>query len=587
MKYRLLTGSSLAVLGLALTAPAQAQAPGDDAFVALAHDYIERSLVLHPEDATSLGDHRHDTRLADYGASALAAELDGDRVLLVKLGGIDIAGLTGPNRLDARLLRNELEGRIFTLTQLRPAVRNPITYEASYADGLYLLVARDFAPAAERLRSAEGRLRDIPRVLAQARANLDNPARIFTETAIERADGAIDQVRHGFDDLIAQAPEMRAEMAPFQEQAARALTDYRNWLKRDLLPRSNGDFRVGEKAFRQELRHTLVSALSPEEILARAQADVKRTTDQLYDAAAPLYRRYFPGAPAADLADRRHVIKAVLDRIADNRPNQDTIVPRAGAILKEATEFVREHDLVTLPSTPVKLIVMPEFKRGTSVAYCDWPGALEKNGETFYAISPTPKNWPPARRISFYREYNDAMLHDLTVHEAMPGHYLQGAHANQFKAPTLIRAVLQNGAFIEGWAVYCEQMMAEHGFGGPEERMEQLKMRLRVAINAILDQKIHTAGMTEKEAVALMMRDGFQEEGEAVGKWKRAQLTSTQLSTYFVGVSEWLDLRAAAQAKLGAAFDLKRFNDTALSFGSPPVKFVREEMGLGQAQGLD
>ena len=565
---------------LAVAAAAAAQTSSDDAFVALARDYIGQDLALHPEDATYLGDHRRDDRLSDYGARALAAELDGERAFLGRLDRVDAAQLTGPNRMDARLLRNEIERRIFVLTRVCPALRDPLSYESSYADGLYLLVARDFAPAAARLHSLEGRLREIPRVLAQARANLANPPRIFTETAIERADGAIGQIRHGFDSLIAQAPEMKAELAPLQEGAARALADYRDWLGKDLLPRSNGDFRVGADAFRQKLRFTLASALSPEEILSRAEADLEKTTAQIYDAAVPLYRKYYPDAAGAGLADRHRVIKAVLDRIADDHPDQDTIVPRAAMILRDATEFVRAHDLVTLPSTPVRLIVMPEFRRGSSVAYCDWPGALDRNGETFYAISPTPKSWSRARQVSFYREYNDSMLHDLTVHEAMPGHYLQGAHANQFKAPTLLRAILQNGAFIEGWAVYCEQMMAEHGFGGPEVRMEQLKMRLRVAINAILDQKIHAAGMTEREAIGLMMDRGFQEEGEAVGKWKRAQLTSTQLSTYFVGVSEWLDMRAAAQAKLGAGFDLKRFNDAALSFGSPPVRLVREEMGL-------
>jgi uncharacterized protein (DUF885 family) len=235
---------------------------------------------------------------------------------------------------------------------------------------------------------------------------------------------------------------------------------------------------------------------------------------------------------------------------------------------------------VTLPSTPVKVIVAPEFNRGAAVAYCQPPGALEPQGETFFAIAPTPADWPEKRKHSFYREYNEYMLYDLTVHEAMPGHYLQLAHANQFKAPTLVRALFSSGTFAEGWAVYTERMMAEAGFGGPEVRMQQLKMRLRATINAILDQKIHLGAMTEPEALDLMMKQGFQEEGEAVGKWKRARLTSTQLSTYFVGTLEFDDLRAAAEARDGAMFNLKRYHDTALSFGTPPVKFVRQEMGL-------
>jgi uncharacterized protein (DUF885 family) len=223
---------------------------------------------------------------------------------------------------------------------------------------------------------------------------------------------------------------------------------------------------------------------------------------------------------------------------------------------------------------------MPEFKRGVAIAYCDSPGALQKNGKTFYAVAPTPKDWSKERKNSFFREYNNYMVRDLTVHEAMPGHYLQLAHANEFRAPTLVRAIFQSGTFVEGWAVYCEQMMAEAGYGGPEVKMQQLKMRLRAICNAILDQSIHAGSMSEQQAMDLMMKEGFQQEGEAVAKWKRARLTSAQLSTYFVGVSEHLDLRDKAKTKAGASFGLKKYNDQVISFGSPPVKYVRELMGL-------
>jgi uncharacterized protein (DUF885 family) len=226
------------------------------------------------------------------------------------------------------------------------------------------------------------------------------------------------------------------------------------------------------------------------------------------------------------------------------------------------------------------VIVMPEFKRGPAIAYCDSAGPLEKNGRTFFAVAPTPKDWTPERKDSFFKEYNNYMIRDLTVHEAMPGHYLQLAHSNEFHAPTLVRAIFQSGAFIEGWAVYTEQVMAENGYGGPEVKMQQLKMRLRVICNAIIDQSIHAGSMSEQEALDVMMKEGFQTEGEAVGKWKRARLTSSLLSTYFVGVTEHLAMREAAKRRDGAKFDLKKYNDAAISFGSPPVKYVRETLGL-------
>ena len=246
----------------------------------------------------------------------------------------------------------------------------------------------------------------------------------------------------------------------------------------------------------------------------------------------------------------------------------------------EATAYVKQKDLVTVPEKPLDVVVMPEFKRGRGIAYCDSPGQLEQNGKTFFAVEPTPKSWTKERKESFFKEYNNFMVRDLTVHEAMPGHYLQLGHSNQFKAPTLVRAIFQSGSFIEGWAVYTEQVMAEAGYGGPEVKMQQLKMRLRVICNAIFDQSIHAENMSEQQAMDLMMKEGFQQEGEAVAKWKRARLSSAQLSTYFVGVSEHLDLREKAKAKEGAGFNLKKYNDTVLSFGSPPVKYVREMMGL-------
>jgi uncharacterized protein (DUF885 family) len=241
---------------------------------------------------------------------------------------------------------------------------------------------------------------------------------------------------------------------------------------------------------------------------------------------------------------------------------------------------VKQRDFVTVPDEPVEVTPTPEFARGVAVASCNPPGALEKNGKTFYFISPTPADWTPKRVETFFREYDDDMLQEVTIHEAMPGHYLQLAHANQFKAPTLIRALAFSGTFTEGWATYAEQVMAEHNYGGPKVHLQQQKMRLRFIINAIIDQKIHTAGMSQAEAVDLMMKEGFQEEGEAVGKWKRAQLSSTQLSTYYVGNVEMNEMRASWEKKHGKGAELKKFHDALLSFGSPPPKYVKERLGL-------
>jgi uncharacterized protein (DUF885 family) len=571
----------LVLFSLAMPLTSVRATPQDEQFQQIAHDYIEGYLAANPEDATELGDHRFDDKLTEYSAEARARELARAKEARQKLEALaELSQLTGPNKVDLRLLKDQVDYQIFSLEELKEWEWNPLVYNQSLANSIYLLVARDFAPADQRIPNLRKRLEAIPTVIAQAKANLKHSPKIHTETAIEQTQGAISLVREGLSPLLNQAPQAAKDLGPIQEKTAKALEDYKAWLQQDLLPRSDGDFRLGVDKFRKKLRFALASDLSMEEIMKRAQADLAATQKAIYETALPFYQIYFPNAAKSALEDKKKVSAAVLEKLAEQHPNDNTIVSYAQKIVREATDFTRQHDLVTVPDKPLDVIVMPEFKRGQGIAYCDSPGPLEQNGKTFFAVEPTPKDWSVQRKESFFKEYNNYMIRDLTVHEAMPGHYLQLAHSNEFRAPTLVRAIFQSGTFIEGWAVYCEQMMAEQSYGGPEVKMQQLKMRLRVICNAILDQGIHAKNMSEKEAMDLMMKEGFQQEGEAVAKWKRARLSSTQLSTYFVGVTEHLDLRDRARARDGSAFNLKKYNDSVLSFGSPPVKYVRELMGL-------
>jgi len=562
---------SLATLNAAATSQ-------DEAFQKIAGDYVEQYLRANPEQATDLGDHRFDGELTDYSAEAQAKDLATQKEFREKLTAIDGSQLTGANGVDFRILKENIDYQIFRAEDLKEPDWNPLVYMQSLANSLYLLVARDFAPAEKRLPNLRQRMEKIPRVIAQAKTNLQHPPRIHTETAIEQTQGAINLVRQEMAPLLDQAPQK--DLAPLQEKTATALEEYRRWLQNDLLARSDGNFRLGAEKYRKKLHFALASDLSMEEIMKRAQTNLQQTQIAIYETALPLYKKHFPNTDAATLADKHKVTAAVLDKLAEQHPNDATVVDFAKTVVTEATSFVKQHELVTVPNVSLDVIPMPEFKRGVAIAYCDAPGPLEKNGKTFFAVAPTPKDWSKERKESFFREYNNYMIHDLTVHEAMPGHYLQLAHANEFRAPTLVRAIFRSGPFIEGWAVYCEQMMAEQGYGGPEVKMQQLKMRLRAICNAILDQSIHAGNMTEKEAMDLMTKEGYQQEGEAVAKWKRVRLTSAQLSTYFVGATEHLDLRAAEQEKLGGDFNLKKYNDQVISYGSPPVKYVRELMGL-------
>jgi uncharacterized protein (DUF885 family) len=566
-------------LGMAAVAAAPLSArAGDKDFEKVANAYVEDLLKSNPEAATLLGDHRYDAQLTDRSAAAIAAQTQMSKDYLAKLAAIDPKTLGQTNMIDYEILKSNLERSVFEAEELKEQEWNPIYYNMGSA--IYSLIARDFAPLDQRLASLKSRLEAIPSVIAAAKANLKNPPEMHTKTAIQQNQGNIGLIKDDLTQFVSQSPKMEKELAPARAAAVAALEEYGTWLEKDLLPRSKGDFRLGDALWRKKLRFSLDSDLSKEEIYARASADLKSTQETMYATALPLFKAYFPEEKdETKLKDMKYVNKAVLDHIAQNHPTNADIVDKAKAALADATQFVRDKKLVTVPKEPVKVIVMPEFQRGVAVAYCESPGPLEPHADTFFSIAPTPKDWTAERTESFFKEYNDKMLYNLTVHEAMPGHYLQGAHSNQFKAPTLVRAIFSSGLFAEGWAVYTEKMMADAGFGGPEVHMQQLKMRLRVIINSIIDQKIHTEGMTEQDAMALMMNEGYQEDGEAAGKWRRACLTSTQLSTYYVGSAEVEGIRAAYMAKNKNA-NIQKMNDEIISFGTPSPKYIKQSMGL-------
>ena len=555
---------------------AAAPATDDARFDAFAQKYVQELLDRDPETATRLGEHRNDARLDDYSAKGVERDLAAAKSGLAELARIDPKKLSAEDAVDYRILKNRLESQVYELQTLRGWQWNPLQYNVGGA--IYALISREFAPPEQRLRSVIGRLNGVPAVVAAAKANLKSPPKVHTETAIQQNKGTSKLVKEQLEPLVKQAPGLEKEFRTAQSTALAALADYQQWLEKELLPRSNGDFRLGDEKFRKKLRFALDSDLSKEEILHRAEADLKSTRSAMYFTAMQMWPKLFPEKPPP--ADQGAAIKAVLDEAAKKHPNNDTVIPQATKALAQTTAFVKEKGFVTVLEEPLDIVATPEFQRGVAVASCSPAGPLEKNKKTFYYISPTPEDWTPERVDSFFREYNDPMLQEITIHEAMPGHYLQLAHANRFRAPTLVRGVVFSGTFVEGWATYAEQLMADAGYGGADVRMQQLKMRLRMILNAIIDQKIHTEGMSEKEAIARMMNDGYQEEGEAVGKWKRAQLTSTQLSTYYVGNAEMNDIRAAWEKNHGKYPDLRALHDAMLSFGNAAPKYVRERLGI-------
>ena len=526
-------------------------------FHALAEDAVEDLLRLDPEWATDLGDHRFDDQLTDLseaGLAGAAATLADHRD---ELDSLDADELVPADAVDAQILQAGLDRRLFGLQQLHEHTWNPLPWLPGEA--IYLLLSRDTGPVEGRLRALGGRLEAVPERLATARATLQDMPRVHVETALTQISGLISMLREQVPPLAGTAPRTFLSVEPMRTAAEDALVEHRDWLL-EQLDGAHGDPRLGSSLFAAKLHLFLDADLSAEHVAAAAREHLDRVTDELTELAVGWVG---PGDDA---------IRRALDRAAAEVPDDRTIVSVARRWLAEATELVTSSGVVRVPDDPLEIEVMPELRRGVAVAYCDAPGPLEEGGVTRFAISPTPAGWSPERVASFYREYNTAMMANLTVHEAMPGHMVQLAHARRHRGATRVRQVLASGSFIEGWGVHSEEIMARLGYGGVPVRLQQLKTKLRTIINALLDAGVHAGGMSEAEAIELMTGSGFQEEGEAIGKWRRVQLTSAQLSTYFVG---YLELAPTLAGRT-------RYDDV-LAHGSPPPRHLPALLAAAEA----
>lgn len=556
----------------------------DERFEKLAERYVDEFPSYSPVSATSLGDHRFDHQLDQVSESSRNHKADFYRGILEEMEGIDAAQLSRANQVDYALLEHRLNAALWQITELQEWAWNPLNYTSLAGGAIYGLMAREFAPIDTRLDCVADRLEEFPRLYEQIRATLipERVPRIHAETAIKQNRGALSILDNLVKPHLSElTTDRRKRLRRAMETARGVIERHQQWLESELLDKAAGDFRIGARLYDQKLAFRLQSPLTRQQIRKRAEEELAGVRARMYEIAKGLYAKEHPYTVFARQPSEFYmqvIIRAALEMAYRDIPARDQVVATAKRSLAITTEFVREKDLVTIPSDPVEIIIMPEFRRGVSIAYCDSPGPLDVGQQTYYAIAPLPADWDDTQVRSYLREYNIRSIHDLTIHEAMPGHFLQLAHSNRY--PGRLRSVLSSGTFIEGWAVYTEEMMCDEGFldGDPLMRLISLKWYLRGIANALIDQAIHTGGMTRDEAMRVMIEDTFQEEREAAAKWTRAQLTSAQLPTYFVGYQEHRDLRREAEQRWGEKFDLKEYHDKVISFGSPPVKFVRALM---------
>ena len=457
---------------------------------------------------------------------------------------------------------SHLAREIWLEENFRPFEDDPRIYGDYISESIYLLLTQSSLPRSFNLKNASARMDKIPEVIALARQTIANPPRVKVETAIMQTEGAIGFYSSGLFQLAGLEPG-KGELDAKAGAIAAALRGYLAFLKNEVLPRSTDSWRIGRDRFVKKLDLELDAGVSAEEVLAEAQREADKVEIEMSVIARQLWGTLFPGVtiPVDDVRGRREMIRRVLDALAADHGEADTLVGDVRATAVAIKEFITASKIIPLPEPDqCRIIEMPEFMRGNSVAYLNPAPPLDVRGSSEYSISPPPANWSKERAESLLREYNRSMLKILTIHEAYPGHYVQLEYSN--RCPSPIRKILASGTFAEGWAVYTEQTMLDQGFGQGDLglRLHQLKFYLRAVVNAILDHEMHAGAMTDAEALDLLMNRAFQTEGEAVGKIIRAKQTSCQLSTYFVGRMAFYRLRQSIQRALGDRFDLARYH---------------------------
>jgi uncharacterized protein (DUF885 family) len=578
--------------------------------------FLDEFFHLFPVAATATGMHAVDGEWPDLSEAGRAARLAYADRWAAELGGFADADLTPDDRVDRDLLLSELAALRFDETELREGAWDALGYVYLLGGGIFPLLAREFAPLAERLASLASRLDGVPAVLAVARAELGSlagrpPARLHTEMAIKQLPGIVSLVEDAVTQAGATADQagVTAVMPRLRAAATVAIVaigEFEVFLRDDLLARSSGEGRLGAELFAAKLGHTFRSELTADQILAQASVEYAAVRGEMIRIARGIWSQWVPGEPlpaaerdgSQDAADQR-TVGSVTAAIGRAHHPADQLVEYCRESYRGIVDFIRERDLITVPDEPLEIDWTPPFLREYAGAMLDSPGPLDTGQKTFYFMTPPPEDWTPEQVDSYLAEENDRQIDLTTIHEGSPGHYLQLVYSN--RCPSLARAVFGSGVFVEGWAVYVTQVMMDVGFHADDPALMLIhwKFYLRAITNAMIDIGIHAGTMTEAEAMDLMVRGGFQEESEARKKWDRARLSSTQLSTYFVGSMEMWNLERERRVRAAVAsgdprgagavpaprvvggfgetpgFSYKEHLESVIAHGSPPIPLIR------------
>jgi uncharacterized protein (DUF885 family) len=597
---RLLIVSACLLISCVVTAQTPAgSAEANARFSKLAEGFIHETLALSPASASQAGYHNHvDPKTGK--TIALDALLDN-----VSPAGIaeqrrayaqwqhrfrtetPVSSLGIEDAADWHLIDDQISQTLLDLDRIQTYEHNPTLYVELLGSALFQPFTDDYAPQDVRLGHILSRIAAIPRFIEQARTELVDADPIFIKVAVEENDGNIDMIQGPIADAVKSNAKLNAQFDRVAPAAITALRDFSRWLQDDLAKRkTDRTWRLGRDLYAEKFRLVMETPITVDQVLAEAEAALKQTRAQMLQLALPLHKQYFPDhddhAALSPQERENRIISEVLQKISDDHPKRDDLIPTVKDDLSGIRQFIIEHKIVSLKSRDnLKVIETPVFMRGIySVAGFHGAPPLDPNAEAQFWVTPIDPKMPADRAESKLREYNNWVLKWLCIHEALPGHYVQAEHANDIQPVTrrLVRSLYNNGAYAEGWAEYVAQVMMQQGFANndPRYRISYLKVWLRSIANAILDIRMQTMGMTDEEAMSLMMNDAFQTRAEAEGKLQRAKLSSVQLATYYVGTSEWWRLRHAYETAKGKDFTLAGFHDRALDEGALPVPWLTD-----------
>lgn len=530
---------------------------------------------INPGWASAVGYHKLDSVLVVPDAAADKAQLDFANAQLDSLKQYNPEDLSDNNKTDYQMIKNQLESVIFSIKELKSSEWNPSEYNVCGAFAEILNGKYDSLEV--RLRSFNAKMNAIPAYYEAAKKNIKKPTVEHTELAIAQNLGGSSVFEADLNDALAKSkltPAEKKEMQDKAKVAVKAIKDYADWLK-NLPNKTPRSFRLGADLYAKKFSFDIQSGYSTDEIYKIAVDHKKDLHNKMFALADKLWSKY-KGSEAKP-TNKLDLIKQVIDQISLKHTTPEKFQSEIEKQIPELTAYVKTKDLLYIdPSKPLIVRKEPAYMAGVAGASISAPGPYDKNANTYYNVG-SMSGWTAENAESYLREYNDYILQILNIHEAIPGHYTQLVYSNQ--SPSIIKSILGNGAMVEGWAVYAEKMMLESGYKNSDEMwLMYYKWNLRATCNTILDISVHTKNMSKEAALDLLVKEAFQQEAEAEGKWKRVTLTQVQLCSYFTGYTEIYNLREELKKKEGEKFNLKKFHEKFLSFGSAPVKYIRELM---------